>query len=259
MRRTTPVLLAVVLCAALSAPAQARLFGDDDEIRKQLDEMRNRVDTMTRNEFERTNRFEAMRAELNDLRGQLEVLQHRLDNMEQHQRDVLADFDRRLQALGGGGAAYGGGYGQGAAIGSDDPFAAFAGGGQPIGAAPSGNEAGEYEAALAALKAGKQGEALAAFNRFIASYPSSPSLPDAHFWAGTAAIQQRDIATAQNHYQAVLDRWPDSRMAPDAMLGLANTQQALGDHNGSRATLKNLVATYGDSNAAKIARDRLGR
>lgn len=259
MRRTTPVLLAVALCAALTAPAQARLFGDDaDELRKQINDLGNRVDTMTRNEFERTNRFESMRAELNDLRGQIEVLQHRLDNMEQHQRDVLADFDRRLQALGGGGASYG--YGQGAPIGNDDPFAAFAGGGQPIGMAPSGgNEAGEYEAALAALKAGKQAEALAAFNRFIASYPTSASLPDAHFWAGTAAIQQRDIAAAQNHYQTVLDRWPDSRMAPDAMLGLANTQQALGDHNGSQATLKKLVATYGDSNAAKIARDRLGR
>ena len=257
MRRTAPVLLATALCVALSAPAQAGLFGEDaDELRKQINDLGSRVDTMTRNEFERTTRFEAMRAELNDLRGQLAVLQHRLDNMEQHQRDVLTDFDRRLQALGGG-AAYG--YGQGAPAGSGDPFAAFAGGGQPIGMAASGNEAGEYEAALAALKAGKQAEALAAFNRFIASYPTSPSLPDAHFWAGTAAIQQRDIAAAQNHYSAVLNRWPDSRMAPDAMLGLANTQQALGDHNGSQATLKKLVATYGDSNAAKIARDRLGR
>ncbi|MBQ5459893.1 MAG: hypothetical protein IIT59_05200, partial [Rhodocyclaceae bacterium] len=60
MRRTAPVLLAAALCVALNAPAQAGLFGDDaDELRKQINDLGNRVDTMTRNEFERTNRFEA--------------------------------------------------------------------------------------------------------------------------------------------------------------------------------------------------------
>lgn len=259
MRRATPALLAAVLCAALAAPAQAQFFGGDDEARKQIAELRNRIDTMTRNQFDQTNNFETMRGELNNLRGQVEVLQHQIDTMEQRQQDLMADFDRRLQALESGAAINGAtptqtGMGM---VSVNDPLASFGTGGSGTSAVSSVNEAKDYETALGLLKSGKKAEALAAFNRFIASYPSSGFLPSAHFWAGTAAMQQRDIAAAQSHYNAVLSRWPSDRMASDAMLGIANTQQALGDSAGSKATLKKLVASYSDSNAAKIARERL--
>jgi TolA-binding protein len=42
------------------------------------------------------------------------------------------------------------------------------------------------------------------------------------------------------------------------MLGLANSQQASGDATTSKRTLQSLVERYPQSNAAQIARQRLG-
>ena len=53
------------------------------------------------------------------------------------------------------------------------------------------------------------------------------------------------------------DKWPSDNVAPDAMLGLANSQQALGDTTTSRNTLKALTERYPQSNAAQVARQRL--
>ena len=54
-----------------------------------------------------------------------------------------------------------------------------------------------------------------------------------------------------------MDKWPSDNVAPDAMLGLANSQQALGDATASRNTLKALTERYPQSNAAQVARQRL--
>jgi TolA-binding protein len=62
---------------------------------------------------------------------------------------------------------------------------------------------------------------------------------------------------ATRHFNAVLTRWPNDTYAPDAMLGLANTQQALADAKGTQRTLQQLVERYPQSNAATLAKRRL--
>ena len=111
--------------------------------------------------------------------------------------------------------------------------------------------------ALTLLKNGKQKEALAAFDSFTKRYPSGNFTAGAHFWAGNAALQSKDLASATRHFKTVTDKWPSDNVAPDAMLGLANSQQALGDATAARNTLKSLTERYPQSNAAQVARQRL--
>ena len=115
----------------------------------------------------------------------------------------------------------------------------------------------DYEAALTLPKNGKQKEALAAFDSFTKRYPSGNFTAGAHFWAGNAALQSKDLASATRHFKTVTDKWPSDNVAPDAMLGLANSQQALGDATAARNTLKSLTERYPQSNAAQVARQRL--
>lgn len=249
MKKPLATALLVACCAGLAAsPAYGQLFGGDSEARQQIDELRQRIDAMARSQLEQTGGGQAMQSEIAGLRGQVEVLTHRLDELQQRQQDFYLDLDRRLQVL----------EGTGAAAGTMPPPSGVLGASAGTDGAASAPTP-EYEAALKLLKAGKQADALAAFNRFIASNPMSPSLPGAHFWAGTAALQARDIATAQSHFNTVLRRWPQSRMAADAMLGLANTQEALGDTVGREQSLQALVRDYADSKAAAVARERLAR
>ena len=236
-------LLPVAAFAAffLAGSAQAGLF-DDAEARQQIETLKRdfqtRLDTVSNAQFELANQNEELRAEVARLRGQVEVLLNEIESLKNRQRDFYVDLDTRLRQF--------------------DTNSAQAPASTPGSAGqPPGSSGGSYEAALNFLKESRPAEALAEFNAFIGSNPESENLPDAYFWAGTAALQTKDVSAASKHFNTVLTRWPKSAVAPDAMLGLANGQIAIGDQRNARRTLQSLIDRYPSSNAAKTAKQHL--
>lgn len=235
MNKLLPVAFATALLTVTNAHAQ--LFGGDDEARRQVVELRQemtgRIEAISRGQFEMSNQNELLRGEITKLRGQIEVLTHEIDTLKQRQRDFYVDLDNRLRQI-------------------EQPGGASAPAGDPAA------ESASYEGALNLLKGGKHGEALAAFKQFLTQYPRSTLLPGATFWAGNAALQAKEVAAAKDFFSAVIASWPDNSLASDAMLGLANSQQLLGDARSSTDTLKQLIARYPGSSAAQVASQRLG-
>ena len=237
MKRLLP--LAAILILSSAGPAQAGLF-DDAEARRQITNIRQdlegRLETTSRGQLELANQNEQLRAEVARLRGQIELLTNEVETLKQRQRDFYVDLDTRLRQLESGTAPN-------TASASADPAL----------------ESAEYEAALNLLKDGKHREALTAFDAFLARYPAGNFSAGAHFWAGNAALQAKDINAATKHFETVLNKWPNENVAPDAMLGLANSQQSIGDAATSRRTLQALTERYPQSNAAQVAKQRLGK
>ncbi|MDR2031705.1 MAG: tol-pal system protein YbgF [Azoarcus sp.] len=230
-------LLFLAACVALfqAMPAQAGLF-DDAEARQQIDrleqELQGRIEIVTNGQLELSSQNEELRTEIARLRGQVEVLLNEVESLKNRQRDFYVDLDnrlRRFEATGGANA-------------------------EPAATAASG----DYENALLMLKGGRLVEAFAELETFISGNPDSASLPDAHFWAGTAALQNKDVAAATKHFNFVLARWPGNPVAPDAMLGVANAQIAMGDQRNARQTLRSLIDRYPSSAAARTAKQHLG-
>ena len=254
MKRLLP--LAALLAVSSAGPAQAGLF-DDVEARRQITEMRQelegRIDTTSRGQIELANQNEQLRAEVARLRGQLEVLTNEVENLGARQRDFYVDLDSRLRKVESAPGA-----GTSSATGNSAATSSTAGTPAAAASADPSAESSDYEAALNLLKQGKNKEALGAFESLITRYPSGSFAPGAHFWAGNAALQAKDVAGASKHFNVVLNKWPSDPTAPDAMLGLANSQQAMGDAKTAQRTLQQLVDRYPQSNAAKIARQRLG-
>ncbi|MDR0717502.1 MAG: tol-pal system protein YbgF [Azoarcus sp.] len=234
-------LLLLAACAAFfqATPARAGLF-DDDEARQQIDrlkqELQGRVEIVTNGQLELSSQNEELRAEIARLRGQIEVLLNEVESLKNRQRDFYVDLDNRLRRFESTGGA---------------PAEATA--------APPAAASGDYENALFMLKEGRPAEALAELETFIGNNPDSANLPAAHFWAGTAALQTKDVAAATKHFNLVLGRWPNDPTAPDAMLGVANAQIAMGDQRNARQTLRSLIGRYPSSTAAKTAKQHLGR
>ncbi|MCB1896263.1 MAG: tol-pal system protein YbgF [Zoogloeaceae bacterium] len=235
--------LTIVMSVALAAPATAGMF-DDEEARKEIIRLRDnygarldQLETTSRAQFELANELEALKAEIAKLRGQIEVLGYQVDSSDKRQKDFYVDLDNRLRKLENSALT------TSAAARPIDPVA----------------EARDYEGALGLLKAGKNREAGAAFEAFIANYAGSSFLPSAYFWAGNAWFQEREAARASDHYRKVAELWPDDPRAPDALLGLAQSQQAMGDNKGAKETLARILETYPDSSAAQMAKQRLGR
>jgi tol-pal system protein YbgF len=230
--------LAAFAALFLACPAQAGLF-DDAEARQQINtlkqELQGRLETVSNGQFELANQIEEMRAESARLRGQIEVLLNEIETLKNRQRDFYIDLDNRMRQL--------------ETNAQQHPA--------PTQTSGAGAGGGSYESALGFLKEGRTAEALTELDTYINNHPESDNLPEAHFWAGTAALQTKNVAAANKYFNTVLGRWPKSAVAPDAMLGLANGQLAINDRNNARQTLQSLIDRYPSSNAAKTAKQHL--
>jgi tol-pal system protein YbgF len=251
--RACSLALAALLAAAL--PAQAAVF-DDDIARARIQELRQRFEAYQKSLDERLARIEAsggerraildlagqidaMRGDLAKMRGQVEVLLHQLENSDKRQKDLYVDIDTRLRKLE---------QVKEGATASAKPA--------PETLVPEA-ETKAYEAALNQFKLGNYPLSISAFQGFLVTYPSSRLAPSAQYWIGNAHYAQREYKQAIAAQQRVLAAWPDDAKAPDAMLNMASSQEALGDRRGAQKTLEGLVVRYPASPAAASAKQRL--
>ncbi|HTN66245.1 MAG TPA: YbgF trimerization domain-containing protein, partial [Burkholderiaceae bacterium] len=101
-------LVALILSATWHASvANAGLF-DDDEARRAILDIRNKIDAIQRdlnNKADKTSALgladqnDQVKQEIAKLRGQVEVLTNELANTQQRQKDFYVDLDARLRKL----------------------------------------------------------------------------------------------------------------------------------------------------------------
>ena len=235
--------LAVLL--ALGAPqARAGMF-DDEEARRQIKDLsiqlNERLDTVSKAQFELVNQIQALREENARLQGQVETLNFELDSTKKRQQDFYIDLDGRLRKL--------------------EPQTAAAEDGKPAGepskkTADPAAEARDYEAALNLFKANKVKDAAQSLDAFVKTYPDSSLTPNAQYWLGNAYYSLRDCKKAIEAQRVVAAKWPQHPKAPDALANIVTCQQELGDAKGAKSTTDTLLAKYPDSPAAQAAKKR---
>ena len=245
--------LALLLSAFGGQTAQAGVF-DDEEARRQIKDLsiksNERLDTLSKAQFDLINQIQALREENAKLRGQVETLNYELESTKKRQQDFYIDLDGRLRKFEPQSTpATENGASTNASNGSADP-------GKKTASDPAA-EAHDYEAALNLFKANKIKEAAGAFESFVKAHPDSSLTPNAQYWLGNAYYALRDCKQAINAHKAVVNKWPQHPKAPEAMVNMATCQQELGDTKGERSTLQAVIAKYPDSPAAAAAKKRL--
>jgi tol-pal system protein YbgF len=270
MNPARSILAAAIVAAAggfAATPAQA-FFGGDDEARRAILELRQRVDTervQTQRELARiteenrrlteenaqlrrslldlNNRIETLNTGLAQLRGQDEQIARDLAETQRRQRDMAQLVEQRLQ-------------------GTEDRLKRF----EPVRMTVDGRELTvepaeqrDFEAALGVFRRGDFPAAQSAFAEFARRYPRSALYPSALFWLGNARYATRDYNGAIANFRALLQQAPDHPRAPESVLSIANCQIELKDMDAARQTLQDLVAAYPQSEAAAAARERLAR
>jgi tol-pal system protein YbgF len=259
-------LLLLSCCAVLLAGCASNPAEDPVQIKlTDLDTRLGGVERVVSNQslVDMSRRIDALEAQLRELRGGVEMLQNGSDTTRKSQRDLYGDLDKRLSLLEANAHAM-----QGAGGGAAD-LGASAGGtpGAMTGSAaagPAGGSAGgasddqaAYNAAFEKLKAGSYGDAIAGFKDMMNRYPSSTLLDNAQYWIGEAYYVTRDYDQAASAFRAVGERWPASRKAPDALLKLGYTQFEQKHLAAARATLQQVIARFADTDAARLAQERL--
>ncbi len=196
-------------------------------------------------------RAQANEREIRALRDQVERLAHELERERLRQRDLHRDLDRRVQRLEGAAAPINV-LPSPAATPADTSPATRLTPAQPT------DEVQAYRQARNLLLEDRQpSAAIAAFERFLQTYPRSRYRANALYWMAEAHYGQGDYARALEGFRDLIAQFPTSDKAADAKLKLGYTYLALGDRTQARKVLEEVVAQYPNSSVARLARQKL--
>jgi tol-pal system protein YbgF len=113
-----------------------------------------------------------------------------------------------------------------------------------------------YKSGLDLMGEGKYTEAQGAFADFIRKFPQSDLADNAQYWIGECFYSQKNFKEAEVAFKSVRDHFPFGNKVPDAIYKEALCQRQMGEEEKAKATLKQLVADYPDSEAAAKVKDK---
>ncbi|MEW6707155.1 MAG: tol-pal system protein YbgF [Pseudomonadota bacterium] len=245
------LLAASAIALVFAGPTRAALF-EDDEARRAILELRNRVTqleaqqkdqlTQLREEIQQlrrslldaNNQLEMLRAELAKQRGQDEQLARDVAELQRRQKDIAQGVEERIAKL--------------------EPQKVNVDGKEFL-ADPE--EKRLYDEAVAPMRNGDFAASAQALSTFIKRFPASGFVDSARFWLGNAQYGKREYREAIASFRSFVAGAPDHPRAPEALLAIANCQLEMKDSKSARRTLDELVRTYPKSEAAQAAKERM--
>jgi len=240
--------------------------------------------------------LDALQTELNQLRGQLEVQTHTLDQIKKQQRDIYADMDRRLQRLESGNSisttipdsapplevmppveettsVVENEATPGLTIeqvktptqASEKPvdeaitknFTPTKTMPDPVVNADPATVQVEYQQAFNLLKQSQYDKAIEKFGEFLSKYPDSEYSDNAQYWRGEAYYVTRRYEEAIKEYGKLVGLYPKSQKVTHSLLKMGYSHQELGQLDEAKKTLNDLKEYYPGTTAARLADDRL--
>jgi tol-pal system protein YbgF len=248
--------------AVLSSPAQAALFGGDDEARRAILDLRQRLEqsqNATRALIEQNAQSQSqtqnqataqLRSALLDLQGQIDRLKSELaqslgaqerlardlTELQLRQKDVLISVDDRLRRF------------------------------EPVPATIDGREVmvdpaekADQDKAMALFRQADFVAAQGALESFVLRHAASAYVPSALFWLGNAQYANKAYKESMANFQKLLSMASNHPRAAESMLAISNVQIELKDMKAARKTLEDLIVAYPQAETAGTARERLGR
>lgn len=221
-----------------------------------------------------------LRQEVQELRGQIEVLNHELNKLKEQQLAFYKDLDARIQnkpgiELSDNRQPQQPQPQQQPPKNTNDPTRQ-----NPIQAnndkateyasmdiqpttnhsSPNTSPADEQISYLQAfeLVKGKQfPEALTAMRGFIAKYPNGYYTANAQYWLGELYLAEKNYSDAISHFDVVLQQYPSSNKYSASLLKMGYALADTGRYSEAKEKLREVMKRYPDTNTSSLARNKL--
>ena len=252
--------LGLVASAVIGLAGCASTPPEQDPVQIKLNDLETRlarIEHLMSNQslLQLANESEALRADVRGMHDDVDKLGNELETSRKRQRDLYADLDQRLKALESHASAP---AAPAAPVAPRmPPPAAASPPARSVSVTPDGTDRGNYQAAFALLKDSQYDQAIAAFTSFLADFPDSPLADNAQYWLGEAYYVNRNFPTALEAFQRVVDKYPQSRKVPDALLKVGYCQYELKQWDQAHKALGEVTSRYADTPAGHLAQQRL--
>lgn len=243
---STAIMLSITVGCALVPPEEDPLYLKMTEIDNRLVRVERLIDNQGLMNL--LSQLQSLQQDVQSLRNDVETMQHQLDQSNARQKDLYLDVDQRLQTIE-------------QATASSTNLSVLEGGSLNPGQlpVPGGTDRANYQAAFELLKQGRYDQASIALQQFMVAFPSSELSDNAQYWLAETHYVSQEYKTALPEFQLVLERYPDSRKIPDALLKIGYCNYELGHRADAQKALAAVVARFPETTAARLASQRLDR
>lgn len=195
-------------------------------------------------------RVDALEAEVQRLTAKTEELENRIARVVEDGTNRIGDLEFRLVELEGGDIST---LGETTTLGNFDEGVSSTPIEQPdptMGVELAVGEQADFDAAMSAFEAGDYQTAADRFQAFSDTYMGGPLTGEAHFMRGQALDALGMTASAARAYLASYSGDPEGARAPEALLYLGLSLDALGQISESCVTLGEVTARFPESPAS---------
>ncbi|HUE10334.1 MAG TPA: tol-pal system protein YbgF [Steroidobacteraceae bacterium] len=243
-------------CLAGLALAGCASTPEEDPVQIKLNDLDTRlarIERVVANQslLEMANEVAALRSDVRAIHNDVDELNHNLELSRKQTRDLYADLDQRLKNLESRGVAAAGGAAAAVAPGASAAAAS------PAAAAPDATDTATYQAAFQLLKDSQYDRAIAAFQKFLVSFPDSSLADNAQYWLGEAYYVNKSYLDALAAFKRVAEKYPQSRKLPDALLKVGYCDYELKQWQAANEVLTQVATTFPDTPAGHLAQQRL--
>ncbi len=233
--------------------AQQKAITDLSRVQQSLDRRVQSLEALINGKglLDMQNQLEQIRQDVAQLKGDLEVVTHQLDELRNKQNASYTDLDTRVRKLETLAQSVTNGQMPSASNGAGSPAST------DVKADVSQQESTAFAEADALNQAGKYKEAFNAYDAFLKSYSASKLAPDALYGMGYTQFALKSYKSSVATQQKFLDSYASHPLAANAMMSLANSQIQLGQIPAAKKTLKDLIANYPSAEVTPSAQKRL--
>lgn len=212
-------------------------------------------------------RLAQLQQDVEQLRGQVQMNGHLIDQLKQRQRDLYVDIDRRLSQLERQSGV------TAPTSGSADTTSTAPAAAAPSATAAAGTAAGATAAAAVAAPAAAAtavtdkerqayqkafdqlrdlhyAQAITAFRAFLKQYPNGRYSYIAQYWIAEADYAQRDFKQAIVDYGDLIQHYPKNPKVAEAMLKIGYCYYESGQKDAAKKELNQLLQRYPNSTEA---------
>ncbi|WP_413701594.1 tol-pal system protein YbgF [Psychromonas sp. KJ10-10] len=197
-------------------------------IQKQIDDLNRLVESRNRMQIRFQNQLDQISQEVSQIRGSLELFNHKLEQVENRQRNLYQLIDEQKAEM------------------AKAPANNVAGNSQSV----SVDEKSAYQVAVDLVLIEKNySQAITAFEAFVIDHPDSSLIANSQYWLGQLLYKEKKREEARNAFLIVTEKYPDSNKRADSLFKIGIIDEYLGKKDSAKAFYEKVLKEYADSSA----------
>ena len=208
----------------------------NEQIEKQLDELTRLLESRNRMQIRFQNQLDELSQEVSQINGNLELFNHKVEQIENRQRNLYQLIDEQKNAI------------------SKAPINNTPESSEPVAV----DEKAAYQSAVDLVLVEKDYEqAITAFEAFVIDHPKSSLVANSQYWLGQLLYKEKKRDEARAAFLIVTEKYPDSSKRADALFKVGIIDEYLGKKDSAKMFYEKVLKEYAGSSAASLASKRL--